>query len=230
MGRFGTRRFGARMRRFMPVMVLVAVLALLAGGLPMLVGGSGSGSAPGLAIQAPGSNGSVQSALPWWDPKRWFGGGGGGGSTVPSTHAIAAWKPAVGRPPGRVAGQGPRRPAHRVRELAAKRDAYTRVYQMSDGTQQAVISAGPVNYRTPSGAWAPVSAVVRPSAAPGYAFQNVTNVFRTYFGSTAARLIRFDAPGGGWLAVGLRGARVGTPRISGDTVTYPDVAPGVSLS
>ena len=36
------------------VLALVAVLALLAGGLPVLVGGSGSGSAPGLAVQAPG--------------------------------------------------------------------------------------------------------------------------------------------------------------------------------
>src|SRR5262245_16482517 len=99
--------------RYVPVIILVAVLALLAGGLPAVLGGSGTPSRPGLTVQAPGSNGSVQSHH-WWDPRGWFGGGGGGGGGAPSSHAIAAWKPAAGRPPGHVAGQGPHQPAHRV--------------------------------------------------------------------------------------------------------------------
>ena len=132
-------RFGTRVRRFGPVVVLVAVLALLAGGLPVLTGGSGPGSkpAPGLAIQAPGSNGSVHS-LPWWDPRGWFG--GGGGSSAPSTKVLdnnVAAVPSAGRLP-RQQALGPVR---RVRELTAKRDEYSRVYQLSDGQQQAVISS-----------------------------------------------------------------------------------------
>ena len=213
-------------RGYVPVIVPVAVLALLAGGLPAVLGGSGTPARPGLAVQAPGSNGSARSHH-WWDPRGWFGGGGSG---APSSHAIADWKPAAGRPPGRVAGDGPHKAAHRVRELPAKRDAYTRVYQMSDGTQQAVVSAGPMNYRTSSGAWAPISTAVRPSARPGYRYQDTANTFGSFFGSTASQLVRFDAPGGGWVTIGVSGARQLRPAASGDSVTYAGVAPGVSLS
>lgn len=142
------RAVSGNVRRLSPVMVLVAVLALLAGGLPALLSQpSGGGSHGGLAVQAPGSSGSMHS-LPWWDPRGWFGGGGGGGA--PATHTIAGYKPAAGRAPVKVAGQGAAgKPAHRVRQLPA-RDASMQVFQMSDGTEQAVVSAGPVNYQAPS--------------------------------------------------------------------------------
>jgi hypothetical protein len=98
------------------------------------------------------------------------------------------------------------------------------------GTLQAVISGAPVNYQAPSGLWVPVSAAVRPSSRPGYQYQNVTNVFQSYFGSAAGGLVRFDAPGGGWLELGLAGGQVAVPTVSGDTVTYRGVAAGVSLA
>jgi hypothetical protein len=164
------------------VVVLVVVLGLLAGGLPALVTGSpGSGPGHGVAAQAPGSQGSVHS-LPWWDPRGWLGGGGG----APAAHAIADYKPAAARPPGRVAGQGPHKPAHRVRELTSKRTEYSSTYQMPDGTRQQVISAGPVNYQTSPGQWAPISTKVRRSPKAGFAFQDVANTFGSYFGSSAA--------------------------------------------
>jgi RHS repeat-associated protein len=222
MNRNGTRR---SVRGYGPVLVLVAVLALLAGGLPALVASPGSGSHPGLAVQAPGSQGSVHQ-LPWWDPRGWFGGGGGG---APAAHTIADYKPPVARPPGRVAGQGPHKPAHRVRELTSERTEYSSTYEMSDGTRQQVISAGPVNYQTSSGQWAPISTKVQRSRKAGFAFQDVANTFGSYFGSSAAQLVRFDAPGGGWVRIGLAGAHVAAPKASGSTVTYA-VAPGVSLS
>ena len=219
------RAVSRNVRRLSPFFVLVAVLALLAGGLPALLSQpSGGGSHGGLAVQAPGSNGSVHS-LPWWDPRSWFGGGGG----APATHAIADYKPAAGRPPGQVAGQGPHKRAHRVRQLPAK-GQYTQVYQMSDGTEQAVVSAGPVNYQAPSGAWAPISTAVKSSSQPGYKYQNTTNTFQSFFGATASQLVRFNAPGGGWLTIGVAGARALRPVVSGDTVSYAGIAPGVSLS
>src|SRR5215471_861843 len=223
MSRSGAPR---NVRGYVPVIILVAVLALLAGGLPAVLGGSGTPSRPGLAVQPPGSNGSVQSHH-WWDPRGWFGGGGGGGA--PSSRAIADWRSAAGRPPGHVAGQGPHKSAHRVRQLPAT-NGYTRVYQMSDGTEQAVLSAGPVNYQAPSRAWAPISTAVRPSALHGYQYQNTTNTFQSFFGSAAGQLVRFNAPGGGWLTIGISGARSLRPVVSGDSVTYAGVAPGVSLS
>ncbi|HEX6453541.1 MAG TPA: hypothetical protein VF060_29260, partial [Trebonia sp.] len=207
-----------------PFVVLVVVLGLLAGGLPALVASPGSGSHPGLTAQAPGSSGSVHS-LPWWDPRGWFGGGGG----APAAHAIAGYKPAAGRPAGHVAGQGPRRPAHRVGEVTSARTQFSRTYALSDGTRQQVISAAPVNYRTPSGGWAPISTAVVKSSRAGYAFQNVTGAYRSFFGSSS-QLVRFELPGQGWAVIGLAGAHVPAPKASGDTVTYAGVAPGVSLS
>jgi hypothetical protein len=221
------RAVSRNVRRLSPFVVLVAALALLAGVLPALVAPPSAGSHGGLAVQAPGSSGSVRS-LPWWDPRGWFGGGGGGGA--PSAHAITTWKPAAGRPPGQVAGQGTHKPGHRVRELPARRDEYTKVYQMSDGTRQAVVSAGPVNYQTPSGAWAPISTTIQSSARPGYRYQDTTNTFGSFFGATASQLVRFDAPGGGWLTIGLQGARVAAPRVSGSTVTLFVVGSPVPMS
>ena len=99
------------MRRFGPVLVLVAVLTLLAGGLLVLVGGSEPGSAPGLAVQAPDSSGSMHS-LPWWGPWGWFG----GGSSTPSTRVLddnAATVPQAGGAAGgdaEAGGAGPGAP------------------------------------------------------------------------------------------------------------------------
>ncbi|HEV3382911.1 MAG TPA: DNRLRE domain-containing protein, partial [Trebonia sp.] len=208
------------------MLVLVAVLALLAGGLPALLasppGGSGSS---GLAVQAAGSSGSVHS-LPWWDPRGWFG---GGGAAAPSSKVLDDNVAAVPRDEA-MPKQAALGPVRRVRELTAKRTEFSRTYLLSDGELQTAISAGPENYRTGSGSWAPISTNVVRSAKPGYAFANVTNTFGSYFGSSAGSLIRFDAPGGGWLAMGLDGADVRAPHVSGDTVTYAGVAPGVSLS
>lgn len=217
------RGFSRGIRRLSPVVILVAVLGLLAGGLPALVM-SPSGPS-GLAIQAPGSSGSVHSSLPWWDPRGWFG----GGSSAPSSTALDDNVAAVPRDE-RLPKQQAMGPVHRVRELTAKRTEFSRTYLLSDGKLQTSISAGPENYQVSPGNWAPISTKVRPSSKAGFAFQNVTNIYQSYFGSSAAQLVRFDAPGGGWLAMGLLGAHVGRPEVSGDTVTYPDVEPGVSLS
>src|SRR5215469_5732091 len=213
-------------RRMVTVPRIIIVTVVLAAIAAMLVPVSFPAPDQGLAIQAPGSSGSLGSPASWWDPRGWFGGGGGGAS---ASHAIAAYKPAAGRPPGDVAGQDPHKPAHRVRQLPA-RDGYTQLYQMSDGTEQAVVSAGPVNYQAPSGAWAPISTAVRPSRQPGYSLQNTTSAFQSFFGSAAGQLVRFSAPGGGWVTIGVSGARSLHPAARGDTVTYAGVAQGVSLS
>lgn len=179
-------------RRLGPFMVLVVVLGLLAGGIPLLASQPSGGSGGGLAVQAPGSSGSVHS-VPWWDPRGWFG---GGGSSAPSARVLADNASAVPFA-GRMPRQAALGPVHRVRELTARRTEFSRTYTLSDGKLQTAISSGPLNYQASPGHWAPVSLAVRPSTQPGYAFQNVTNAYRSYFGSSAGDLIRFDAPGGG---------------------------------
>ena len=217
----GQGRVTGVVRRYRWLVAVAAVLALVAGVLPLAVAGHG-GPRPA-AVLAPGSSGSLRH-LHWWDPRGWFG--GGGGTPAPRTLA-AGGGPQVGRLPHQAAAPAPRR----VRELTARRSADARVYQLSDGRLQAVISGVPVNYRDARGAWQPIDTTVRPSAAvPGYAYADVANTFRSFFGTGAGGLVRFEAPGGGWLSVGLDGGHAVRPVVAGNTVTYRGVAPGVGLS
>ena len=109
------------------------------------------------------------------------------------------------------------------------RSEYSRTFLLSDGQRQAVISAGPVNYRDAAGRWEPVSTTVTRSPRAGWSFENTTNVFGSFFSSDPARLVRFRLPAGGWLQTGLPGARRVAPRVSGSTVSYPGILPGVTL-
>src|SRR5262245_17441353 len=223
MSRSSWRRSLPRTRRSRWIMsagVLLAVTGLVLSFVsPVRVTGI---ARPTPGIQAPGSNGSLQQ-YPWWDPRHW---------TERSAPASTVLADAVNGVPhrARLPHQATLRPARRVAELAGDRNAYARVYQLSDGRLQAVISGGPVTYRDPGGRWQPISTAVRPTVRPGYAYANTTNIFRTFFGAAAGQLVRFEAPGGGWLSIGLAGGRAGRPQVSGDTVTYLGVAPGVDLS
>ncbi len=101
---------------------------------------------------------------------------------------------------------------------------------MSNGELQADISAGPVNYRDPAGRWRPISTTVGRVSKPGYPYGNASNSFRSYFGTAASRMVRFEVPGGGWLEMGLNGAHAGRPRVAGNTVSYPRAEPGAGVS
>jgi len=208
-------------RRYGPLAVVLTVLGLVAGGVAPVPFTSGGGGHRAPGVMAPGSSGSIGHHH-WWDPRGWFGGHGAPG---PRTIA-AAGGPQVGRRLRQAAAPTPRR----VREVTGRRTADSRVFQLSDGRLQADISAVPVNYRDSRGRWVPIDTTVRPTTRAGYAYGDVANTFRSFFGTTPARLMRLDAPGGGWLSVGLDGARAGRPTVAGNTVTYAGVAPGADLS
>jgi len=93
-----------------------------------------NGGGPGQAgILAPGSSGSLQHHS-WWDPGGWADGGG-----APKPRAIAG--SGLPRASSRVTRHAAVAPPRRVGELTSLRTAGTRVYQLSDGRRQAVISA-----------------------------------------------------------------------------------------
>src|SRR5216684_2290607 len=211
------RRYGW----YAPLVAMVVAGVLVAVGAPPLPLGGHGGSRPAPAVLAPGSSGSI-THYRWWDPRGWLGGGG-----APKPRTLAAGGgPQAGRMPRQVALPAPRR----MRELAARRSADTRVFQLSDGRLQAEISAVPVNYRDSHGAWQPIDTTVRPTTRPGYVYGDASNTFRSFFGAAPAQLVRFEAPGGGWLSAGLDGARAARPQVAANTVTYPGVAPGADLS
>src|SRR5215472_1556678 len=209
-----------RSRWIVSVAVLVVVAGLVVSLVPAAQVPNPARPAPG--IQPAGSFGSLRH-YPWWDPRHWSERG------APTSTVLAN---AVNGVPhrGRLPHQAVLRPARRVAELTGRRSAHARVYQLSDGRLQAVISAVPVNYRDPGGRWQPISTAVRPASRPGYAYANTTNTFRTFFSATASQLVRFEAPGGGWLSISLAVGRAGRPQVAGSTVTYRNLAPGLDLS
>ncbi|MGW1123082.1 DNRLRE domain-containing protein, partial [Streptomyces tanashiensis] len=119
--------------------------------------------------------------------------------------------------------------AKRVAELTGKRTANARYWQLSDGRVQAEVSAVPTGYRAGK-SWKDVDPTVVPSDAEGFAFANTTNAARSWFGSDAGRLLRFEAGAGHAVTLGLKGAGKLAPVAKGDTVTYEDAVSGADLS
>ncbi|WP_406172900.1 DNRLRE domain-containing protein [Streptomyces sp. NBC_00996] len=165
--------------------------------------------------------------------KGWFSDDDGGGHAKPPSHDELDIADRQKLPKGRNAPK-----AKRVRELTGKRTSNARFWQMSDGRVQAELSAVPTSYRNGTGkkaTWKSIDTAVRESAAKGFEFSNTTNNGRSWFGKDADRLVRFAAPDGRSVTLGLDGAdgslKPGSlkPKAKGSTVTYEDVAQGTDL-
>ncbi|PRX49389.1 RHS repeat-associated protein [Prauserella shujinwangii] len=132
--------------------------------------------------------------------------------------------------PGRVAAP-PRKaePPKRVRELVGKRSPTAKVFALSDGRTQVEISAERRHFRGSDGQWRDIDTTVREQGRDGYRFSNDANTFRSRFGDSSDRLVRFEH-GGRHIALGLAGERRSlTPRVEGDTVIYPGAFPGADV-
>ncbi|KUF14694.1 sugar-binding protein [Streptomyces silvensis] len=122
--------------------------------------------------------------------------------------------------------------AKRVKELKGERTPSTRFWELSDGRVQAELSAFPTTYKA-GNAWKPIDTDVRRASQRRgggvYEFANTTNTGRSYFGSDARRLLRYEAGGGQAVTVGLdRKGRL-KPQVKGDRVTYRDPVSGARL-
>ncbi len=120
--------------------------------------------------------------------------------------------------------------AKRVKELTSRRTPQARFWQMSDGRVEAELSASPVSYRSGS-SWKPIDPTVKASKDKGFAFANTSNTGRSWFGTDASKLVRFETAGGQAVTLGLKGAAKGvTPSAKGDTVTYKGLVAGADVS
>ncbi|MFG3475022.1 DNRLRE domain-containing protein [Streptomyces sp. NPDC047980] len=130
-------------------------------------------------------------------------------------------------PKGKVLPQ-----AKRVKELTQRRTPQARFWQMSDGRIEAELSASPESYRSESdGSWKPIDTTVTASKAKGFAYANTTNTGRSWFGSDASKLVRFETAAGQAVTLGLEGAAEGVaPTAKGHTVIYKDLAAGADVS
>ncbi|MGW0432215.1 polymorphic toxin-type HINT domain-containing protein [Micromonospora sp. NPDC003197] len=114
-------------------------------------------------------------------------------------------------------------------ELPQQRDAHRQVYTNTDGTQTTVFSTAPINYRTASGAWAPIDP--RLTADAGSGWRNTADAVQVRLAAQAdsPTLARFTVADGQAVSYGLAGAASVPGRADGALVTYRGVLPNVDL-
>jgi RHS repeat-associated protein len=115
-----------------------------------------------------------------------------------------------------------KRDGRRVQELAARRTPTSKVFQLADGRTEAELSSEPIHFLAPDGTLQPIDTTVKASRTAGFTFANETNSYRSFFGSRADQLVKFELEGRG-LTLGTAATKALTPTTSGDTVTYRDV-------
>ncbi|ORT59515.1 DNRLRE domain-containing protein [Streptomyces sp. CB03238] len=114
----------------------------------------------------------------------------------------------------------------RVKELTERRTSQARFWQLSDGRVQAELSAVPTSYRSGS-SWKTIDPAVKPTAQ---GFANTTNSARSSFVTSPDKLLRYEAPDGRSVTLGLHGAKAALkPEAKGATVTYKGAVPGADL-
>ncbi|MGW0828430.1 golvesin C-terminal-like domain-containing protein [Streptomyces sp. NPDC002845] len=183
---------------------------------------------PQVAYAAPASDGDGEGIVD--TIKGWFaddGADGGEANSNPPSHDELGIAERQKLPKGKDAPK-----AKRVRELTGKRTANARFWRLSDGRVEAELSAAPTSYRdATSKSWKSIDTTVRASKAKGFDLANTTNTGKSFFGSDPGRLLRFEAPDGQTVTLGLEGAGKGLkPEAKGNTVTYRDAASGADLS
>ncbi|OZV81609.1 hypothetical protein CA850_10595 [Micromonospora echinospora] len=236
-------RSARRVRLVRSVTVRSALAASLAAILALNLGGSGM---PGLSPTAAWADGRTDRSTP--KPGQQWGSAAGRDHVeqgrvnreLPRSlrgqyplHTLTE-RPAPGRNTARTAtppphpGRGFDRSSSR--ERPAERGSHQRVYDNADGTQTTEFSATPVNYQRPDGSWAPIDLALAP-AADGAGWRNTADAVdvRLADRGDAAHLARLTFGEGVEFGFGLAGAAAAKGRVAGDTVTYPEVQPGVDL-
>ncbi|MEU6879181.1 DNRLRE domain-containing protein [Streptomyces sp. NPDC046712] len=179
---------------------------------------------PQVAYAAPvssdGGEGIVDAFAGWLSEDE----GDSGGPEAPSTGGTPVLPSREKLPPGKPAAK-----AKRVAELTGSRTANARYWKLSDGRVQAEVSAVPTGYRA-GASWKDIDPAVTPTATKGFEFANTTNAARSWFGSDARKLLRFESADGHAVTLGLEGAGKLAPVAKGDTVTYKDAVRGADLS
>lgn len=74
-----------------------------------------------------------------------------------------------------------------VGEALDKRTANSRDYELSDGSHRLEVFLDPIHYQDAQGTWQPIDTTVCPSSKDGFAYENSTNAFKTYFADEEGR-------------------------------------------
>jgi hypothetical protein len=106
--------------------------------------------------------------------------------------------------------------------------ASSRTWEVAEGTYRTQLFGAPVNYQGAKGQWREIDPTLVPTSEPGFAWQNEAGPARVLFPKSLAAGGARVEQGGTWVEFSLRDAG-GTASVSGSTVTYADVYPGVSV-
>lgn len=115
-----------------------------------------------------------------------------------------------------------------AQEVASLRSRTSRTY-LVNGTYEAIVSSGSLNYADTRGNWVPIDNSVVASSAPGYAWQNRANRFVVDFPSSLAGSPILFSGAAGTVGLKLSGAS-GQASVSGSSVTYASALPGLTVA
>lgn len=90
-------------------------------------------------------------------------------------------------------------------ELPALRTRTSHTFLGSDGTYQAQIFSGSINYQDANGAWQPIDNTLVSGSEKGIVYQNKANHYRLQLPPTLQAPVRITA-GDAWVAFSLKGA------------------------
>jgi Tfp pilus assembly protein PilX len=68
-----------------------------------------------------------------------------------------------------------------VAEVSDSRTAYSREYELSDGSRKVEVYSEPVNYQDKDGSWQSFDGTLAASSLSEFAYENTKNAFKTYF-------------------------------------------------
>lgn len=113
-------------------------------------------------------------------------------------------------------------------ELPALRTRTSHTFLGSDGTYQAQIFSGSINYQDANGAWQPIDNTLVSGSEKGIVYQNKANHYRLQLPPTLQAPVRITA-GDAWVAFSLKGAS-GKASAKGAVGTYTDALPGLDVT
>lgn len=131
-------------------------------------------------------------------------------------------------------------------EIIKERTMNSNTYEYSDGRREAIIAGGPINYKHKN-SWKPINQEIVSSSETNYGFENITNVFQTFFPlkSSSSSNIEIKTINGDQLIINSNKAEVtfdqteglsiinsNTNVVSGikhhNTLVYPNIYQGIS--
>ncbi|MGD0557188.1 MAG: LamG-like jellyroll fold domain-containing protein, partial [Streptosporangiaceae bacterium] len=181
-------------------------------------------------------------------PEQESGTAAGKAHSVPAAVTRAVAK-ATGHKPGKGRGQEPAYSAHGVTAgkfttgpavhgfnpttstlVRSATTATTDLYKNADGSYTRKVFEGPVNYRTSSGAWAPIDTSLVPTAAGRW--QEAANSVSASFAAHAndPALVVLTGSGDDGFSFSLAGAAPASGSAKGSSITYAGVLPFTDLT